>query len=122
MTTRKRILVVDDEENLRDVTKLILEFSGYDVVCVGTGHEAFKIVKDGLLRIDAIITDESMPIMRGSKLVKTIRKFNSSIPMIVTSGNIGNKLRTCLANYSVTFLEKPYSREDLVDAINKMFP
>jgi nitrogen-specific signal transduction histidine kinase/CheY-like chemotaxis protein len=80
-----KILVVDDEESIRDVAALLLESLGYKVVTAESGEEALEICKKEVP--DAVILDLTIPDgIGGKETAEEIRKFNKDIKLIVSSG------------------------------------
>jgi len=68
---KERILVVDDEETVREMVSEIIKHIGYEVVATGNGKEALEILKNGSFGI--MITDVKMPEMDGFELMKAVR-------------------------------------------------
>lgn len=83
-TFRYRILVVDDEEALRNIGQLLLEAQGYEVVCAEDGFEGLAALKQSLP--DIIISDLRMPNMNGFEFLSVVRRRFPIIPVIVISG------------------------------------
>ncbi|HEV2645559.1 MAG TPA: response regulator [Acidobacteriaceae bacterium] len=81
---RYRILIVDDEEDLRQVGKALLEAQGYEVLCAEDGFEGLAALKRSLP--DLIISDLSMPNMNGFEFLSVVRRRFPTIPVIVISG------------------------------------
>ncbi|HEX8708238.1 MAG TPA: ATP-binding protein [Pyrinomonadaceae bacterium] len=81
---KTRILVVDDEEYVRDLLRDILEKEGCQVVVAEGGREALSLFEQS--QFDAIFTDVGMPEMSGWELASAIRALNSSIPLAVITG------------------------------------
>jgi len=79
-----RVLIVDDEQRLRDLGKLVLESQGYEVRCAEDGFEALAALKRSLP--DMIISDLQMPNMNGFEFLSVVRKRFPLIPVIVISG------------------------------------
>ena len=79
--TVAKILLVDDEKNIRKTLKRRLESWGFDVVAVQRGQEA--IDKTRVSSTDAIILDIKMPKMDGIETLRQIRSFNKEIPVIM---------------------------------------
>ena len=79
-----RILIVEDDQALRQVGKLVLESQGYEVHVAGDGFEALIALKRSLP--DIIISDLSMPNMNGFELLSIVRRRFPTIPVIVISG------------------------------------
>lgn len=87
MTQMARILVVDDEPDLRGMVRLILELAGHDVTEAHHGAAALQRLDEG--PFDLLITDVMMPVMSGSDLVDKVRvdPERSKLPIIVLSAS-----------------------------------
>jgi signal transduction histidine kinase/ActR/RegA family two-component response regulator len=79
-----RILIVDDEENVRELLRDILESEGYQVELAVGGREALELLGAG--RFDAIFTDLGMQGMSGWELARAVRESNETIPLAVITG------------------------------------
>jgi CheY-like chemotaxis protein len=114
------ILVVDDEQSVREVTKQTLEAFHYTVLTASEGTEAAAIYSVHSTEISLVITDMMMPVMDGAKLVHTLRKINPSLKIIGSSGLIdkrdGNSKELGLND----FLLKPYTAEDLLICVKNV--
>jgi PAS domain S-box-containing protein len=82
----ERILFVDDEQVIVDVTKHMLEYLGYEVLATTSSIGAFRLFRDQPDRFDLVITDLTMPNMTGEMLAKEIMKVRQDIPIIVCTG------------------------------------
>jgi DNA-binding NtrC family response regulator len=81
---KKRVLVVDDEENIRQILKEYLNEFGYDVVCAVNGQEALQIYKNG--RFDVILSDLVMRPVDGLELLSEIKKVDPDAIFIMVTG------------------------------------
>lgn len=81
---RYRILLVDDEENLRKMARAILESQGYEVMCAVDGFDALATLRQSLP--DVIISDLKMPNMNGFEFLSVVRARFPQIPIIAISG------------------------------------
>jgi two-component system alkaline phosphatase synthesis response regulator PhoP len=114
-----RILVVDDEESIREVVKLNLELDGYEVVTANDG-------KKGLSRFlsehfDLIILDVMMPEIDGFALAEQIRLTNSEVPiMMLTAKDAANDRVTGLRRGADDYLTKPFNLEELQLRVQKL--
>jgi DNA-binding NtrC family response regulator len=108
MSSNKRILFVDDEENILSIANEYFKQKGYEVVTARNGIEASKILDDE--RIDCCFTDINMPMMDGLALAEHIRMKDNTIPVVVMTGypSMENTIKT-LKNGVVDFLIKPVS-------------
>ena len=120
MNENLKILVVDDEEIIRNIFKEYLESTKtYSVLTAVDGLEALEIVKTE--EIDCCITDLSMPRMDGVELTERIQAYDSSIPIIIITGypSLDNAVNT-LKNGVVDFLTKPIKMDQLPLTIEKI--
>lgn len=81
-----KILVVDDDQFVRDMLAVILDAEGYTVETVENGAEAAGRFRGGSC-FDVIISDMNMPEMNGNELIREIRKSDEDIPIIILTGN-----------------------------------
>ncbi|MBF0612256.1 MAG: response regulator [Magnetococcales bacterium] len=82
-----RILLVDDEREFLRVTCRLLEKFGYHVTAFENGLDALIYFQQYPLHFDAVVTDQSMPQIEGVDLFIRLRSCNSTIPVVVCSGN-----------------------------------
>ena len=79
-----KILVVDDEERVRELLREILEDTGYEVAVAGSGREGLSLFDSQ--RFDAVFTDLGMPGMSGWELARAIRERDEQLPLAVITG------------------------------------
>lgn len=113
-----KILLIDDEVDILESLADFLKFGGHDCKPFMNPHEAIDAYKKE--KFDVVITDYKMPSMNGIEVSQTIRQHNQNAHIIIMSGwdplEIYNKIET--NNY--TFLEKPFSIVELMDALSKI--
>jgi PAS domain S-box-containing protein len=115
------ILVVEDEEPIRQVTKDILEKHGYNVLLASDGTEAMAIYSENKNSIDAILMDMVMPYMDGAATIRAIRKLNPNIKIISSTG-VGSAVRPevlAILNVNEKLL-KPYTSEQLLNKLHSV--
>lgn len=78
-----RILVVDDEENMRVLLKRVLGKEGYQVECADLGKTALLLAKDNLF--DLAVVDVCMPEMDGLEVLKKLKSINRQLPVVIIS-------------------------------------
>ncbi|MEV6298002.1 response regulator [Actinoplanes sp. NPDC051861] len=83
---RPTVLVVDDEEDLRDIMRRMLERRGYATLAAGEPDEAIPICRDHPGEIDALITDLTLPGVSGGDLARTVRGLRPGIGVVFVSG------------------------------------
>ena len=79
-----RILVVDDDDDVRMVAAALVEEIGYEVVAVGSGEAALKEIEAGQFAL--LLTDVAMPGLTGVDLARRVREFSPDLPIIFASG------------------------------------
>jgi len=115
------ILLVDDEESIRESIQIILTRKGYKVDSASDGTQALELFKTNPGKYDRIVTDQSMPKMSGVELTKAIRKDNSDIPIILSTGQLGAENKKIFKDIGITaFIQKPWSAEELITRIQKL--
>ncbi len=118
LRTMRRVLVVDDEENIRLVLRTLLRRTGYEVETASNGEEALKLVET--FGPDFVLTDARMPKMGGLDLLSTLRAKQSEATVIVMSayGNVDMALEAIkLGAYD--YVQKPFKNDEIVLALRK---
>jgi two-component system, NtrC family, nitrogen regulation response regulator NtrX len=112
------ILVVDDEEGIRDSLSGIFEDEGYDVIAAGSGEEAIKVLKEH--NPDLVLLDIWLPGIDGIQTLQELKEIKSDLPVIMISGH-GNIELAVKATRSgaYDFLEKPLSLERVLLAAKR---
>ena len=116
--SRVRVLIVDDERNVRLSLGLLLRTAGHDVVECEHARDAIERYASQKGEIDVAILDMMMPDMTGRELLAELRAVSPGLPVIISSGySAGAELESVRADGNVTFLPKPYTTEDLERAL-----
>jgi CheY-like chemotaxis protein len=117
-----RILVVDDERPVREAMALLLKQEGYRVVVAECGHTAVSAIET--FTFDLVIVDIFMPGMNGLETIDILRQDAPEVPIIVMSGYAAGSgatgtdfFREAVDRGATCCLRKPFSRDQLVDAI-----
>jgi len=108
-----RILLVEDEEQIRDNLKMNLEFEGYEVVAVGHARNAMQHVKGE--HFDCMILDIMLPEIDGLQLCEQIRLHNTQVPiMFLTAKNTSEDRIYGLKRGADDYLTKPFALEEFI--------
>ena len=115
---RGTVLVVDDEPGVRALARRILEGGGYGVVEAGDGAEALKMI-GGKERIDFLMADLDMPVMRGEEMAKKIRRLRPDLKVLYVTAHSEQlfKERPELIE-GEAFLDKPFTVRGLLEAVS----
>jgi PAS domain S-box-containing protein len=109
------ILVVDDEDAIREVTKTLLETNDYRVLVASDGIEAITLYTQHKEEISAVLIDMMMPSMDGPTAIRVLKKINPQVKIIGVSGLVSNhKMIELVGNSVKTFLPKPYTSNELL--------
>ncbi len=116
-----RVLVVDDDSSVREVTRLILQRAGHEVITAANGLEALEQL--GIAVADMVLLDIEMPGMNGLELCERMRAEPSwqAVPVIMMTGRpvqgVPEKVR---ASGAVALLLKPFDRTTLLDKVKQV--
>jgi two-component system cell cycle sensor histidine kinase/response regulator CckA len=113
------ILLVEDEPMVRTVAERALTRHGYKVLTANNGEEALEIVDRGD-EIALLISDVVMPLMDGPTMVREARKTRPELPILFMSGYAEEQLRKSIDIANVAFLPKPFSVQELAEAVRKV--
>ena len=113
MSSKKRILVVDDEPNIREVVELYLRRDGFDVEVVGDGAAALAAVERKIP--DLIVLDLMLPVVGGLQVTRALRQGEQNIPIIMLTAKSDEADRIAgLELGADDYLTKPFSPKELV--------
>jgi PAS domain S-box-containing protein len=121
-TKSVRVLVVDDEDLLREVLAQNLEDRGYDVLVAASGPEAIALLATGEA-VDALVTDMSMPGMDGLAVIRAAQKRHPRLPAVLLTGYVGDEsalVTGAAITGAYSLAHKPISTDDLVDRIEAL--
>lgn len=114
-----RILLVEDEENIRDAVKLNLEMEDYEVVATGNGRDAIKLFHDQ--HFDLLILDVMLPEIDGFQICEQVRLTNMEVPIIfLTAKDSATDRITGLKKGADDYLPKPFVLEELLLRVNNL--
>jgi PAS domain S-box-containing protein len=107
------ILVVEDDREMLEICRRMLEEMGYRVLTACTGNEAIRQMKDSVIAIDLLIIDVIMPDMNGHDLAKLLLTAKPGMKCLFTSGYTANAIaHHGVLDEGVNFIQKPFSKND----------
>jgi CheY-like chemotaxis protein len=113
---RGTVLVVDDEEAVRSVARVVLERSGFTVLTACDGLEGLETFRARASEIDVLLLDLTMPVLSGEEVLAAVRAERPDTRVVLSSGYTEEETRTRLANGTATrFIQKPYRPAQLVE-------
>lgn len=115
------VLLVDDEQVLRDMGTALLEAMGFNAVTAENGHRAIEIYRQHGKKIGAVLLDLTMPEMGGIETYRELRKLSTIIPVIICSGFTLESVEDVIADDPhACFVQKPYNPVELRSALTGM--
>jgi CheY-like chemotaxis protein len=119
LTGSETILLVEDDEAVRVTTTAILEGAGYRVLTAGSALVAIELARMRDTKIDLVLTDVVMPMMSGVDMLPLLRAFRPELKAIFMSGYAGEHIAARGLNVGDVLLEKPFSKNDLLQQIRR---
>jgi DNA-binding response OmpR family regulator len=117
----KRILVVDDDENILSLERTILEQKGFHVTTAGGGEDALRLMKQGVF--DLVLLDVMMPDKDGFEVCRLIKQDarTKTVPVIfLTAKGGGEALAEGFDSGAVMYINKPFTANKLLTIVNTM--
>jgi PAS domain S-box-containing protein len=115
------ILLVEDEDSLRELSHRLLEGMGYKVIEAANGAEAIRIAGQCVDRIQLLVTDVVMPGMSGRELAELLVASHSQMKVLYVSGHTDDVImHYAILKPGVAFLQKPFTRDGLAKKIQEV--
>ncbi len=108
-----KILVVDDNPDIRGLAKMFLENAGYTVVVAADGAEGLRFYRENQSSIMLLLTDITMPNMNGLELASRILGIDSRLPVLVMSGE------ACCTDQGLESIAKPFRPAELLERVSR---
>ena len=114
------ILLVDDDPDVRLLTRTFLEHEGYSVFSSGDAERAVQIFRS-VPRIDLVVTDLYMPGRSGMELARELKAIRSEVPVLLISGGVlEDRQEAGLQEEGWSFLAKPFRLPELLAAVHRI--
>ena len=114
------VLVIDDEDVVRDTACTVLQASGFTVLCESDGPAGIERLRREGETVDLVLLDLRMPRMGGEEVIGHLRRIRPEVRVIVTSGFDETEVRGQFADWRISgILKKPYTADQLVEAVRK---
>ena len=115
-----KVLIIDDEIDLRDLMKEVLEGEGYQVFCAANGADGIQLNEE--MNPDVILLDLKMPVMGGIETLRNIRKTDGNVNVIILTGyGCPDTIRDAADLNVSEYLSKPFENKELLSIIGKAF-
>ena len=118
-----RILVIDDDDGVREILKLYLETEGYNILEAENGEVGINILRseDNMVNVGLILCDIRMPKINGAQCVDYLRKEAPGVPVVMVTGYPDTEMATAFLKKGVKdYLVKPVEKEKLLNVVGKI--
>lgn len=116
----KKILIIDDEYQNREMLSDFLEIKGYEVITANNGEEGIEAFKND--HVDAAIIDIKMPIMNGIDCASEIRRLKENFPIIMITGHVDIDYKNQIKNMGLHhLLIKPLNINEIHEILQSFF-
>jgi len=120
VTVGARILIVDDEESVREVAGKLLRKKGYEVVTAKNGGEGVEYYRESWQQVDLVIVDMNMPVLNGRGTFAAMRQINPGIRAILATGyGLDSAVQQVMDEGVLSHIQKPFRSRDLVEQIER---
>jgi CheY-like chemotaxis protein len=117
------ILVVEDEEGVREVAERMLQDIGFQTIGAEDGRHALDVMEDVGDRVTAVLLDLSMPRLGGAETFRRLRKMRPDLPILLMSGYTEQVVAPQFSSSDpgiTAFLQKPFMAEDLIAVLRRL--
>lgn len=121
MNEPRRVLVVDDQEDIRDMARLVLTGAGYEVVTVASGREALSSARAS--SFDLVLLDINMPELDGWATLRLLRADESLDSLPVAMFSVKSEVRDKVAGLkdgAIDFITKPFGVDELASRVSRI--
>ncbi len=112
-----RMLYVEDNVRIAEITEMMLEELGFEVTWAECGEDAIRIMDEATVPFDLVFTDVVMPGISGVGLAKRLARQFPDLPIILTSGFSGELVAGFGSEFEL--LQKPFTRRDLIACLQR---
>lgn len=116
------ILVIEDEENLRQIIQEVLNSASYKVILAETAREGIDLFKLDKNLIELVILDFNLPDANGLAVLEELQKIDSNVKVLLTSGfDVEESIDKAVKKGALDFIRKPFNRQQILNAVKKVY-
>jgi len=116
------VLVIEDEENLRQIIQSVLENEDYKVITAETAREGIDLYKADKQHIEMVILDFNLPDANGLSVLRELQQENPTVKVLLTSGfDVDNSIHEALEAGALQFMRKPFNRQQILDSVRQIY-
>ena len=121
MSVARRVLVVDDQEDIREMARLVLTGAGYEVATAGSGREGLRLARQ--TPFDLMLLDINMPELDGWATLRLLRADETQDDLKVAMFSIKSEVRDKVAGLkdgAIDYVTKPFGVDELVNRVSRI--
>ena len=118
--TKFTVLVVDDDEGVRELAELTLRRANLNPLLASNGHDGLELFRRHANQIQAVVLDRTMPALSGDLVFEKIRQIRPNVAIIRMSGYSEDMALDHIGKNLDAFLQKPFEPETLIDTIRRV--
>jgi DNA-binding NtrC family response regulator len=116
------VLVIEDEENLRQILYEVLDSASYKVILASTAREGIDLFRIDKHLIETVILDFNLPDSDGLHVFEELKKIDPNVKVVLTSGfDVTESVNKAIDNGALDFIRKPFNRHEILSALKKAF-
>jgi PAS domain S-box-containing protein len=113
------VLIIEDEEMLRELLRTILESKGYKVISASDGEEGVQMFFENRNKVALVVSDLGLPKLSGEDVVSSIKQIDPNAKLIIATGFIDPEMKSDLAKIGVlSFILKPYKTDEVIHVVH----
>jgi DNA-binding response OmpR family regulator len=117
------VLLVEDDDLVRDAMTQVLVREGYMVMTAASGHDAIGLLRTPLSPINVVVLDVQLPDVSGTDLCARLREMHPHLPVVVCTGGADPQDRAELMRMGVQrYFTKPVAMQELLDTVEEALP
>jgi len=120
--TTPPILLVEDDEMMRETVRLLLEQDGWTILTATNGAEGLAVAREHKYELSLVIADLVMPVMSGREMVREMRSEQPGVRIIIMSGYDNFAITNDPYTDGLLWLEKPFKPQQLFDTVRAAVP
>jgi DNA-binding response OmpR family regulator len=121
MSGARRVLVVDDQDDIREMARIVLAGAGYEVVAASSGREALRLVAEA--PFDLLLLDINMPELDGWATLRLLRADEANDALPVAMFSVKSEVRDKVAGLkdgAIDYITKPFGVDELVSRVSRI--
>lgn len=116
------ILVIEDEEQLRQIIQSVLNSASYKVILAETAHEGIDLYRADKDLIELVVLDFNLPDANGLNVLRQLQSLNPDIKVLLTSGfDVDDSIQEALKLGALEFIRKPFNRQQILESVKKIY-